>query len=121
MSKKIFNYRLSRARRTVECTFGIMVARWRIYRQSIIAGISTAMKAVQATVILNNFIINKELDLLLAERRCCIIQEEERNFLVTSNGLIVVNNRNSSRKSAAVKIQDNLAHYFEHINPLPWQ
>ncbi|XP_029157964.1 protein ALP1-like [Nylanderia fulva] len=55
ISRKIFNYRLSRARRTVECAFGILVARWRIYRQPIIANTSTVVKAVQATIVLHNF------------------------------------------------------------------
>lgn len=112
---------MSRARRTVECAFRILVARWRIYRQPIVTCTSTAVKAVQATVVLHNFIINKELDLPLAERRYCTIQEEEFNLLATSNGLTDVNYRNTSQKSAVVKIRNNFAHYFEHVNPLPWQ
>lgn len=121
INRKIFNYRLSRARRTVECAFGLLAARWRIYRQPLIVCTRTVVKAVQATVVLHNFIINNELDLPLAARKYSNIQEEEQNLLTTSTGLTAVSHRNVSQKSAALTIRDNFAHYFEHVNPLSWQ
>lgn len=60
LRKKVFNYRLNRARRVVESAFGILAARWRIYRRHIIANIANARKIIQATVALHNFIITNE-------------------------------------------------------------
>ncbi|XP_050516479.1 uncharacterized protein LOC126891345 [Diabrotica virgifera virgifera] len=54
--KSVFNYRLARARRIIENTFGIMVARWRIYLRTICAAPPTAINIVKATTCLHNFI-----------------------------------------------------------------
>lgn len=57
-NKKIFNYRLSRARRVVENAFGIMASKWRIYRKPINASLKTVESIVKATVCLHNFLLS---------------------------------------------------------------
>jgi len=119
ITKKIFNYRLSRARRVVECAFGILVARWRIFRKPIIACTSTVQKIVQASIALHNFIIISEEYLPLRERRYQILSTIDREII--SMGLVNINERNRNRNIEAVRMRDAYASYFENVNPLPWQ
>lgn len=54
--RKVFNYRLSRCRRVVENTFGIMTQQWRILFKPIIAEPARAKQLVQAICVLHNFL-----------------------------------------------------------------
>lgn len=55
-----FDKRLSRARKTVECTFGIIFSKWRILGKEIETTQQTAEKMIKAITILHNTIIDRE-------------------------------------------------------------
>ncbi|XP_011706166.1 PREDICTED: uncharacterized protein LOC105461366, partial [Wasmannia auropunctata] len=123
LQKKIFNYCLSRARRVVESSFGIMVARWRIYRRPIISSISTAVKIVQATTCLHNFIIKNENKLHNFQRRYTRIARNDVDLI--RGALQEMNNAtgrsNNVHTRLATRIRDDFASYFEHGGAVSWQ
>jgi len=71
IQKRIFNYRLSRTRQTIENAFGILASRWRILRNNIIADVETVEKIVAATVCLHNFLRISENKVSAYERIYC--------------------------------------------------
>ena len=54
--KRIYNYGHSRARRTTENSFGILSAKWRIFRRPRSARVDTVEKIIRAAVCLHNYL-----------------------------------------------------------------
>ena len=57
---EVYNYRHSRARRTVECAFGILVSKWRCLKTELQVSPEHVDKLVSAACLLHNLTIDKE-------------------------------------------------------------
>lgn len=54
--KRVFNYRLCRARRYVECAFGILTNKWRIFHRPMNLNLEFIISIVECCCILHNFV-----------------------------------------------------------------
>ena len=59
-TKKVFNYRLSRARRIVEAAFGTLSNVWQVFKNSMKTSLPVTMEVVKASVCLHNFLLMYE-------------------------------------------------------------
>lgn len=115
---RIFNYRLSRARRVIENAFGILVARWRVLQKPLGMKVETAEAIVQATTCLHNYIITT------GENKRYSSEADVSNNIVTSNTFIQHLGRVGANSSAAAVMEqrDTLAQYFmTEQGSVPWQ
>jgi hypothetical protein len=60
VEQRIFNYRLSRARRYVECAFGILANKWRILHRAMNVKYEFATDIIKACCVLHNFVLNRD-------------------------------------------------------------
>lgn len=58
--KRLFNYRLSRARRLIECTFGILSSKWHVFQTPLQLSLENAELVIQACCILHNIVREME-------------------------------------------------------------
>lgn len=92
-NKRIFNYRLCRALRFVECSFGILTNKWRIFHRA----------------------MDVKLDLVISIIKCCVLHNyvrardgykyEDTLFI---NGLCDFDNRNTIRQGARTLTQKEM-------------
>lgn len=117
---KVFNYRLSRARRIIECAFGILAARWRIFARKIIASVSTTRRIVLAAVALHNFILTLEENEPENRRPYQTLSEEDRQLSADAFRNIPVENEEFGQNDPSV-VREIFAQYFYNAGAVDWQ
>lgn len=60
LKKKIFNMRLTRARRYVECAFGILANKWRVFHTPILVEPEFATLIVKSACVIHNFVRRRD-------------------------------------------------------------
>ena len=109
-SKAIFNYRLSRARRVVECA-----SKWRILDTAIETRLGTALEIVKCIALLHNIIIDVEGLHDLSSYDCGSLNANDGKQFKKSRI------RNSVTASAK-QTRDLFCKYFNSpAGPVPWQ
>lgn len=56
--ERVFNYRLSRARRCIENAFGIMSSKWLVLKKTMFCSPERAQKLITACCLLHNYLLN---------------------------------------------------------------
>lgn len=90
IEKRVFNYRLCRARRYVECTFGILSNKWRIFHRPLNVQPPFAMLIVNACIVLHNYV--RDRDGYLVEDTTTIIGLEDLAGENNPRGGLTANN-----------------------------
>lgn len=105
--KRIYNYRHCRARRVVECSFGILSNKWRVLHSCILVHFEFATTIVKCCCVLHNFV----------RKRDGFIFEDSLTCPMDSvNVQAVVGGR-----STGLDVRDNFCEYFNGPGALSWQ
>ena len=129
VQRRIFNYRLSRARRVIENCFGICASRFRILRRPIIRKPETVALITKAIVVLHNYLMvhesstycppgHADMDTANGVRLGDWRGETEGFTGLTSIG---VQGSNNYTKTAS-EVRDQFCSYFNsNAGSVPWQ
>lgn len=122
--EKVFNYRLSRARRTIENAFGVLVMRWGCLRSEFLCSPDKVKVIVGACCALHNFLI-KRSNVYTAPKHFDRFNEQgefiEGEWRNTHNQLASLDAIRGRPNIEGKIIRDRLKEFFFHSNILPYQ
>ncbi|XP_075738955.1 uncharacterized protein LOC142784457 [Rhipicephalus microplus] len=122
---------MSRARRTIENTFGILAQRWRVLRRPIKAKAVNIKAYIGACIVLHNFLLKKSTASSTAycppgatdseDWEGHLSQGSWRDEETADGALIPSRSTSCNAAKYAKEERDKLAHYFVTDGQVPWQ
>lgn len=126
--ERIFNYRLSRARRVVENAFGLSSSVFRVLRKPILLQPEKAKKVILTVAYLHNFLRKRPTSRHLYAPTGTFDRETNGIFYPgrwrdnqESGGLVPIGNTPRRAGITARNIRTHLAEYFATNGAIPWQ
>ncbi|XP_058818531.1 uncharacterized protein LOC131681634 [Topomyia yanbarensis] len=120
--QRIFNYRLSRARRTVENAFGIMTMRWGCLRSEFLCAPDKVKVIVAACCALHNFLLSRDAAYgRTADRYDKDGQLIEGEWRMLQQFDQIDGQRRGRPNESGSFIRRKLTEYFNNIDILPFQ
>lgn len=122
--QKIFNYRLSRARRVVENVFGILSSRFRFYHTALNMSLDNVDSIVLASCVLHNFLVRNNGGYITQQSliRECIEEGSTVPSEWSDNALTPLQGRNHQPwASSGREVQDTFKNYFLHEGSVDFQ
>jgi len=129
-NSRVFNYRLSRARRIVENSFGILANRWRVLRGRMLLSPEKAQKVVLACCVLHNFLrthaMSQYTPVELVDHEDEDVHEVvkgtwRQDSPTTASWLPMLPQGNRGHGMEAKQVRDCFRTYFCGSGQVPWQ
>ncbi|XP_045467036.1 uncharacterized protein LOC123675638 [Harmonia axyridis] len=111
---KVFNDRLSRARQTAECAFGILASRFRVFRRPFENKVTSVVDIVKAACVLHNYL--RRNSTVTSD-----IGQNESNENLSSEQLVQIQRNLSRSLNAAFSVRKIFTEYFNSVGSVPWQ
>jgi len=126
IERKVFNYRLSRARRIVENVFGIMAARFRIFHTQINLEPKNIDSIVMACCVLHNFLMKSAPNTYAPTE---VLDHDDIENGITTFGLDSQDSNmdrldrrtQGNTNNAAKNVREDFMSYFSNEGKVPWQ
>lgn len=119
--QRIFCYRLSRARRTIENAFGILSSKFRVLKTVINLQPETVVKVVKACLVLHNYIRRQRIGNAADEREGCMTEGTMAQTLRTEDQLLNLQTVPRKASQEAQRIRSLYTNYFVNEGQVPWQ